>query len=482
MRRALHISFLLLVAAVLALLPAVHYRALAASEQPTLLIASGPEAQLPSAIGCAPDHATFWASSGGALVSFESGADERTNAGWHRLFADKLPSNTPLIAQCSSSLTLGAVYARVQQRIDRAGQIYEARSETTAPNGALPTSTVLRAELQRDLTRTETTVNASTYTSIATMAGTYTLDSSGAISIGTAPSCPGASLVVGVLLECPNATFETYVFEQGQPRAIRSRPTVRIEDASLSSGPAVRIVAERQVQPYRSGSFHEIKRVYLDLASFTPTLIEVEHDGVLSSRRVISGSFIASDQLPGSAFEPASLRALRPDPLRALDTPAVGYGVRWLGLEYSGAAHIPPLTLWHVSRYDGGDQHWDADQVMLEYTPRADTYGQQLLLRLTEYSRATWARIPASTFGPPDHCWTSAQIALPDGTATVLAGFNWPDGVPAGPNDPCPTDRPRDRFSAQVLYTDAAIVVAPWDWPEQSLDGVLELVRALAQR
>ena len=41
-----------------------------------------------------------------------------------------------------------------------------------------------------------------------------------------------------------------------------------------------------------------------------------------------------------------------------------------------------------------------------------------------------------------------------------------------------------------MLYTDAGAVkgvatgnmVAPWDWPEQSLDGVLELVRALAQR
>lgn len=156
------------------------------------------------------------------------------------------------------------------------------------------------------------------------MAGTYTLDSSGAISIGAAPSCPGASLVVGVLLGCPNATFETYVFERGQPRAIRARPSVRVDSVSLSSGPALRIVAERQVQPYRASSFHEIKRVYLDAVTFLPMLVEVERSDGLIRRRTISSSLVPSDQLTGNTFDPASLRALRPDPVRALDVPAVG--------------------------------------------------------------------------------------------------------------------------------------------------------------
>lgn len=63
----------------------------------------------------------------------------------------------------------------------------------------------------------------------------------------------------------------------------------------------------------------------------------------------------------------------------------------------------------------------------------------------------------------------------------VFTGYDWPNDAPPGLNDPCPADRPRNRFSAQVIYADAAVVIAPWDWPEQSMDGVIELVRALVR-
>ena len=45
--------------------------ALAANEQPTLLVAAGSEDRLPGVLGCPPDHAAFWTSDHGTLVPFE---------------------------------------------------------------------------------------------------------------------------------------------------------------------------------------------------------------------------------------------------------------------------------------------------------------------------------------------------------------------------------------------------------------------------
>ncbi|HEX5166662.1 MAG TPA: hypothetical protein VFV93_14760, partial [Thermomicrobiales bacterium] len=159
----------------------------------------------------------------------------------------------------------------------------------------------------------------------------------------------------------------------------------------------------------------------------------------------------------------------------ALDDPPLGYTIYWLGARVNNGGPLPALELTHVSRYNPGDGSWPADQVVLEYGDPSQPFVDQPVVRIFEYSREVWARIPATTHGPDGPCWSTEEVRLADGRATLFAGFSWPDDVPPDPHDPdaCPTDREHDRFFAHAFLGDTVVVIdIPFD-SRASLDAAL---------
>ena len=459
------------------------------------VFSGGSSEQLLMAAGCPRDGAVFWTGDGrgGFAVWIPATTVTVVNEAWDARFGGGLaiPPDTAVIGRCG--LTMAEVYRRTQQSLTRPGEVYRASLETVDPDGGRtadysasgsPASTAtLWVAAARAAARREVTRNGGGFTTVYTGQSSYTLSSSGDIAIGRAAECPGASVAVSALLDCPNAVFDTIVFDaNGQPRTTRAHPEVSIERGQFEGAPAIVIVAVKREQPFRAGPRTETRTFYLDPGTFLPRAIEVADDQPPRTLTRFTHQFVAAGSLPATLFEPTALRDARPDPEAKLRQPPVGYTLYWLGARYGGGPDAPALNLWRIDRYDGGNEGWDAGQVTLDYTPASDPFGQRLLLRLTEYTRATWERLTPTTHGPPDRCWTQQEIALPEGRAVIFSGFNWPDNVPPGPENACPTERARDRFFAHVYLGQTVVVVQPWDWPEQSRDGLETLVRALRAR
>lgn len=392
-----------------------------------------------------------------------------------------------LLAGCESDAppgdlpaSIAEVYAGVDASLAASGGVY--RAEVSGTEEPFATSSVLWASHAEQAARRElATPEGTPYTSVWSDGRLIVLGPTGDFSVGEAPDCEGASTAAAAILECPNATFETYTFVDGSPVRQVERPSIAIESATFDGGEAVLVRASKRQQPFRASPFTEERRVYLEPGTLLPLAIEVDRDGVPLSRSRYAHAFVAADTVAAGFFEPESLALERPDPEETLRTEPVTYEVHWLGRRFAGEAEVPALQLWRVSRYDGGNAGWSAEQVALEYVRADDTFGQQLYLRLTEYSAATWAQLVPTMQEPGGTCWTREELALPGGRATLFVGFNWPDDIPAPP-DACPTDRPPDRFEANVFLGGTVIQVGPWEWPGQSRAGIEAVIRALEPR
>jgi hypothetical protein len=200
-----------------------------------------------------------------------------------------------------------------------------------------------------------------------------------------------------------------------------------------------------------------------------PIAEEVERhtgDETTAERATWTYDFVPLDSMASGFFDPMTLADARPDPDPALDEPPLGFTLYWLGAEFTSTGPLPNLELTHVSRYNPGDGTWPDDQVVLEYGNTAQPFVELPVLRIFEYSSEVWERIPAGTHGPDGPCWSTEEITLADGHATLFAGYSWPDDVPPDPNDPaaCPVDRAHDRFFAQAFLGDTVVVIdIPFD-------------------
>lgn len=377
--------------------------------------------------------------------------------------------------------SIAEVYAGVDASLAATGGVY--RAEVRGTDGPFATSSVLWASHVEEAARRQlATPEGAPYTSVWSGERLIVLGPTGDFSVGQAPDCDGASTVAAAVLDCPDAAFETYTFSaEGSPVRHVERPSIGIEAATFEGGAAVLLRASKRQQPFRASPFTEERRVYLEPGTLLPLAIEVDRDGVPISRVRYEHTFVAADSLARGFFEPEALALERPDPEETLRSSPPGHALYWLGPRFDGAAAVPPLQLWRVSRYDGGDPGWPAEQVMLEYVRADDTFGEQPFLRLTAYNAATWALLPPSTQEPGGTCWTSEEIALPGGRAVLYSGFNWPDNVPAPPGA-CPSDRPPDRFEANAFLGETVVQVAPWMWPGQTRAGIEAVLGALEAR
>src|SRR5690606_34542183 len=138
-------------------------------------------------------------------------------------------------------------------------------------------------------------------------------------------------------------------------------------------------------------------------------------------------------------------------------------------------AETPALTLWRSDRYRSDEGDVATEQLTLEYVRASDVFGQTLLLRLTEYTATEWDRRASMTHLPSDPCWTEEEVSLQGGSLTVYSGYAWPDAIPPASVDECPRDRERDRFLGVASLGDVRVVLEPWQWPEQSREGVVTL-------
>lgn len=313
------------------------------------------------------------------------------------------------------------------------------------------------------------------YISIATEEGAFTLGPNASISVDER-TCPGAGPAVAMLLDCPNREFETYVFENGSPVAHTEQPTVIVTETTFEGAPAVLVEATKDVQPYRSSPYRETQRIYLDRVSLLPLRREVTQDPGQTEVFTYAAERVPQGDLDAGFFEPESLVAMRQDPVRTLEEATLD--VLWPGAT-TPEGDAPPLTLWHASRYRSDEADPSTEQVMLEYVRSDDTYGQTLLLRLTEYTREEWERRASQVHAPSDPCWVHETVALEDGTLEAYSGYSWPDSIPAASEAECPADRERDRFLGFVTRGDTVVVIEPWQWPEQSRAGIEEIARRL---
>ena len=392
--------------------------------------------------------------------------------------SEPLPAASPT----PQMLTIEDVYERTQRSLNRPGMVY--RAVITGQNAPAPAT--LWVDALRDVTRQEVGGATEGTTTISTADGTYIVtpyDPRAAIARIDPIVCPQTSLAVAVTLGCPDGPFETYVLPDLQQ--VTATPEVSVVPEEREGRRAVLVVARREQQPWRSGPVVETRRLYLDAESFLPLVEDVERErgGQTERERVTyQHEFVPADTLPADFFDPLSLRALRPDPEQGLSDPSPGFTLYWLGEEVEAIDGVPQVELWASDRYDITSDRSQNDQITLYYTRAEDPFGSTWLFTLTEYSHDVWKSLAAGTHDPSGPCWTRDDLSIAGGTATIFRGYSWPDNVPPPPEDGCPTDRPNDQFLAHVFLGDTVIVVSPWDWPDQTLDGIVAIIQTLTPR
>lgn len=388
--------------------------------------------------------------------------------------------------------TIDTIYARLAETLDRPEMLYYERIETTYddPGDDTATRPPLITERWSDprhnLIREEMTDGVNRWRTISTSDGVYTLDVD-QVSVTNPPPCPSGTFIAAAVIGCPDAGYTTWVFPT--PGSVASfeeaqaTPVVTIEPGQIDGQPAIVVIAVVDRVQYRVGRVVETTRTTLDPETFLPYRRERERqccDGggePVRERSTIAGEFIPAGSVASDFFDPASLASLRPDPLTTIDEAPFGYTLYWLGSEFAGSDPLPPLVLWSVERYHQQDWPAGVDQMMLDYRRADAPFAREPAVRLTEYARQAWDTLAAAA-GPDGPCWTTREIALPNGQATIYLGYSWPDAVPPSPDD-CPTNRQNDRFVAYAFLGETVVVV---DYPADSLDAIAAVVRALIPR
>jgi hypothetical protein len=386
---------------------------------------------------------------------------------------------------------LVAIYQQLAETLNQPGVLYHAtieRHETTMDSTGSRTEVASITELWVDSAQPAARLHRqrgdSILDEIVTPEGAFLSTSDGNLSRGEAPNCPSTTLPVAVVLTCPDAPFETVVFgtPESSPQVVTATPDISSTDSQVDGRPAVTLTIQTQRQPWRSNPIDATRTLSVDQATGLPLAEQVEQhtgDETTTERATWSSEFVSDGSVATGFFDPITLADARPDPEPALDVPPLGYTLYWLGTRFNGTGLLPDLELTRVSRYNPGDGSWPADQVLLEYGEPAQPFVDAPVLRIFEYSREVWDRIPKETHGPDGPCWSTDEIVLADGHATLFEGFTWPGDVPPDPDDPdaCPSDREHDRFFVQAFLSETVVVIdVPFDSPAK-LEAALKALK-----
>lgn len=391
------------------------------------------------------------------------------------------PSATPVASQ-QPVPELAEVYRRLGESLrGNPSEVVTLHVEAVR-SGAEPVRWTIWADPQSDAARREFTAGAGPDSpmTIADEEAAYSLGANASITIDRR-ICPEADAAVSMITDCPNRPFETYVFDPaGNPRETTETPEITVRRTEYEGQPVVEVAATKYQQPFRASPFSETRRLLLAADSYLPIRMEVTQDPGVTEVFRYESEVVPAASLPPGFFDPLSLPSLRPDPEDALREGVTSAPAYWLGAQFEGGSTVPSLTLWRSSRYQGDPADPSTEQVMLEYVRSSDLFGQQLLVRLTEYTAAEWDRRASQAHLPTDPCWTEQSLTLPEGTATIFSGFHWEDSIPPASAGDCPSNRTPDRFLGVVSIGGVVVVVEPWDWPEQSYLGVAAIAEALA--
>jgi hypothetical protein len=173
-------------------------------------------------------------------------------------------------------------------------------------------------------------------------------------------------------------------------------------------------------------------------------------------------AFIPVHAVPAHFLDPAAFRPEAP-----LNRAPRGFTIGWLGAQFAGRRHLPPLLLSQVEVADapacstapaagcvlrkGKLPTQPSPEFILFYASADGRDYYRALVTLIE-TRATW-NSRSRPFGP---CVARQNITLPRGRASIFMG--WDDGGALHLRPPCPT-RPFDRFFAYVLLGQTVIHV-----------------------
>lgn len=139
-------------------------------------------------------------------------------------------------------------------------------------------------------------------------------------------------------------------------------------------------------------------------------------------------------------------RAERFDGEVALDDPALGTPVYWLGRNFRPSNGLPDNRLFESYPSDGSDEEIPGSLLVIWYQS----------IRLYTWTQATWpqyAGTPAARAITSWHCTKTTTIEVPGGYATIYGGYkeNYRR---------CPTEAPQ-AFTARVHIGDLVIAVNP---------------------
>src|SRR5919202_507102 len=360
-----------------------------------------------------------------------------------------------------TTLTIDAVYQRVQQAISRPGLLYQATiRETSQQDGAHTTTTVQWVDAghnvaREDVKSVDPNGEQSSQTDLLTPQGYYQRDPLGQVTAMSSRSmtCPGATLSVSVVLGLAHAGCP------GTRMPVPGSGTVRtwtVRRGQYAGRPAIVLL---RTDTWRNGRQQVTFTIRLSLDAHTFLPLARESGGQLSSGRVLqkpdrvifAHRFITASSVSAGFFDPAALGYVPPNPEVPLNESPPGFTVYWLGVHFAGAAGLPPLLLGKVE----GPTEGSYFRFTLSYMPPDDPFGSAVV-ELQEWPRVNWAahsgyQTSQELSGP---CWHREDLALQHGRAQLFLGFAY-----AGRAKPCPR-RPYTLSIAHVFLGQTVIHVA----------------------
>lgn len=403
---------------------------------------------------------------------------------------DGSPSTPP--AGSPSPLTVEEVYRRVEGTIRRPGLIYHATVQVESDQGFFAGSGETRqwVDAHRAVAREEVDLlplaglpGPWTTSTILTAEGRFARQPDGKVTATSPWRCHGAGIAASAVLGCPGPT---------------ERSTTEVQFGDYAGQSAIILVTTGSWSS--SDARHQFtKRLYLDPDTYLPRALESEGQVDFGQvkptfeRRVYRHEFIALGAMPNDFFDPAAIGYVRTDPAEPLNRPTSDLTVHWLDREFPGVGDLPPLVLAKVDEPLGGGPGY---RFLLRYARADDRFGPPVVT-LQLWPRAAWDAVIAQGKGRPgwEHpCWQRSDINLPEGLATIFAGYSSAAaGVPDGPlpeSGPCP-DAPPNSFDAHahlgqtVVLVDAPGASSPAGQvasPYDSRAGMEAVVRALRPR
>jgi hypothetical protein len=387
----------------------------------------------------------------------------------------------------NSEAAVDDVYRRLEESLRRQDLLYHATIEVDADSGFMAYTGTTRqwVDPSRQVAREDAELGEwGTMATVLMEEARYTRDPEGLVTAtsGRLSTCHGGGPAASFILGCPGPTEQS---------------TTTVAEGSYE-GRAVLVLRTTGAMSSSDARLTFTRELYLDPASSLP--LAVEGSGEINfgqvrptrERRSYRHEFISRDAVPADLFTPAAIGYVPPDLEAALNRTATDLPISWLGSRFPGREDLPALELQRVQIPERA--FGPGYRAILVYAAADDPFGPPVVT-LQLWPRADWEANLSQSRGMnawEDPCWAREEIAIPEGTATIHAGFTTQImRLPANAPRDCP-ERPHDNFLSHVYlpevvvfasapsaaYGSREVIHSPYD----SREGMELIARALRSR